>query len=420
MSKLAMLGGRPVFQRPLDYRSFWPPVDASTATKLQDLYYSRRWTAFDEAESAFAQAFAAHHGARYGIFTVNGTVTLQSALGAYGVGPGDEVIVAPLTWYATAMAVRHVGARPVFVDIEPNTLCIDPDRIEVAITERTKAIIPVHAYGSMADMDRIMAIAKRHGLRVIEDCAHMHGGVWDGRGVGSIGDVGSFSFQHTKTMSSGEGGICITNNPEVADRIFRTKQIGYGFGELPRHAKSGPPRGLMCYNFRATAFQAAILNGQLESLDSRQEHYRKTVSYLEDRLCQTTKVRFQTPGRIADRQSYFGWVMIFDDPSYADIPVDVIQKAIQTEGLPLFREQGPIYRFILFNVDPEAYRIDQGCPTTEHACARILWLLHPYLGLDDEQIRKIADVIEKVTKNVDDLRLYARTNQSATDSPQRW
>jgi L-glutamine:2-deoxy-scyllo-inosose/3-amino-2,3-dideoxy-scyllo-inosose aminotransferase len=135
------------------------PVDESTAQKLQELYYSRRWTAFDEAEPAFAQAFAAHQGAQHGIFTINGTVTLHCALAALGVGPGDEVIVPPLTWYATAIAVRHVGACPVFVDIEPDTLCIDPQKIEAAITERTKAIIPVHAYGSMADMDRIMAIA---------------------------------------------------------------------------------------------------------------------------------------------------------------------------------------------------------------------------------------------------------------------
>ena len=113
--ELALLGGKPVFERPLNYREFWPPVDQVTAQKLQALYYSGRWTAFDESEPAFAQAFAAHHGVRHGVFMVNGTVTLQCALGAMGIGPGDEVIVSPLTWYATAIAVRHVGATPVFV-----------------------------------------------------------------------------------------------------------------------------------------------------------------------------------------------------------------------------------------------------------------------------------------------------------------
>src|SRR6516164_2468986 len=156
MPKLALLGGQPVFELPLDSSTMWPPVDELTAKKLQDLYYSRKWTAFDETDGIFAQAFAAHHGARHGIFTINGTVTLQCALGACGIGPGDEVIVPALTWYATAMAVHYLGARPVFVDVDPQTLCIDPDKIRAAITERTKAIIPVHLYGSMADMDRIM------------------------------------------------------------------------------------------------------------------------------------------------------------------------------------------------------------------------------------------------------------------------
>lgn len=418
MSELALLGGRPVFPQPLDLASFWPPTDETTAARLQELYYSRKWTAFQPSEPAFAEAFAAHHGAKYGVFTVNGTVTLQCALAAYGIGPGDEVIVAPLTWYSTAMAVRHVGARPVFVDIMPDTLCMDPEKIVSAITERTKAIIPVHAYGSMADMDSIMSIARHHGLRVIEDCAHMHGGIWDGKGIGSIGDVGSFSFQHTKTMSSGEGGICITNDFKIADRLFRMKQIGYGFGEQPREAKSGPPRGLMCYNFRATAFHAVILQEQLKSLNSRLERYREAVIYLEERLRQSTKIRFQTAGRKADRQGYFGWVMLFDDPEYADIPVGVIHKAIKAEGLSLVRGEGPIYRFILFNLGPEEYRIDQPCVVSERACSRMLWLVHAYLGLGENRVKSIADVIEKVITRPDELRDYARSVPAEADNAQ--
>jgi dTDP-4-amino-4,6-dideoxygalactose transaminase len=411
MSKLAILGGAPVFNQPLNYRDFWPPRDETTAGKLQELYYSGLWTAFDPAEQTFAQAFAAHHGARHGIFTINGTVTLQCALAACGIGPGDEVIVPPLTWYATAMAVCHVGAIPVFVDIEPGTLCIDPEKIEAAITPRTKAIMPVHAYGSMADMDRIMRLAKRHGFRVIEDCAHMHGGRWDGQGIGSIGDVGSFSFQHTKTMSSGEGGICITNDDALAERLFRIKQIGYAPGDLPRQAKSGPPPGLLCYNFRATAFHPLILHEQLKSLDTRLERYRKAVSYLEQRLGRSTRIRFQKPGRKAERQGCFGWVLLFDDPAYADIPIEAIQKAILAEGLPFFRAEGPIYRFVLFNVAPGNYRVDQPCAITEQVCSRALWLLHAYLGLDESQIVLMADVMEKVVGHMDDLRAPAQNLQ---------
>lgn len=408
MSKLALVGGKAVFDRPLELRSVWPPVDDVTATKLQELYRSRRWTAFDEHDSAFSSAFANHHGAKHGIFMVNGTVTLQCALAAYGVGPGDEVIIPPLTWCATALAVRHVGAVPVFVDILPDTLCIDPEKIEAAITPHTKAIILVHAYGSMADMNLILPLAQRHGLKVIEDCAHMHGGIWDGQRVGSMGDVGSFSFQQTKTMASGEGGICITSDTAIAERIHRMKQIGYGPGEIPRQAKSGPPTDLLCYNFRATAFQALILHEQLNTLDARLKRYEAAVHYLEDRLKLSTRIRFQQRGRKATLQGYFAWLMLFDDPVYDGISVQIIQRALAAEGLPVHLGEGPIYKFILFNVGPQDYRIDQSCEVTEHTCRNVLWMLHAYLGLERDQLEKLAETIEKVMSDPDTLRAHSK------------
>jgi len=384
-------------------------VDDQTAKKLQDLYYSRRWTAFDETERVFAQAFADHHDAKHGIFTINGTVTLQCALSAHGIGPGDEVIVPALTWCATAMAVHYVGATPVFVDIQPDTLCLDPDKAAAAITKRTKAIIPVHLYGSMADMDRIVAIAKAHDLRVIEDCAHMHGGIWDHKRVGSIGDVGSFSFQHSKTMGCADAGISITSDANIANRIFRMKQIGYTPGEGSLNVRSGPPHGLLCHNFRATAFPALILHEQLKTLDARLEHYGRSASYLESRLRERTKIRFQRRGLKATRQGYFGWVMIFDDPAYTDIPLAVIQKALDAEGLKLIRTWGPVYRFILFNLPPEAYRVDQPCTVTERISDRVLWLHHAYLGLGIAEVEQIADILEKVMSKTDELRAYVST-----------
>lgn len=410
MSKLALLGGQPVFEKSLDWRTFWPPRDEATSQKLRELYFSGLWTAFDELEPEFAQAFATHHGAKHGAFMINGTVTMQCALGAYGIGAGDEVIVPALTWYATGMAAHYLGARPVFVDVLPDTLCIDPDKIEAAITDRTKAIIPVHLYGSMADMDRIMAIAHKHQLIVVEDCAHAHGGIWSGQGVGSIGHVGSFSFQHSKTMACGEGGICITNDSQIFDRIFRMKQIGYGPGQFPGRATSGPPPGLLCYPFRATAFQALLLAEQLKSLDERLERYQKSARYLEERLGRTTHIRFQARGKKADRQGYFGWVMIFDHPEYAGIPLELIQKALGAEGLHVEKTWGPVYNFILFNLSPEAYRVDQPCVVTERIGAQMLWVFHPHLGLSTGEVEKMADAIEKVMVNSAELRLQARAS----------
>jgi len=385
-------------------------VDDRTAQKLAELYYSRRWSAFDETESEFAEAFAKLHDASHGIFTINGTVTLQCGLGAYGIGPGDEVIVPAVTWYATAMAPHYLGATPVFVDVLPDTLCIDPDKIVAAITERTRAIIPVHLYGSMADMDRIMAIAKAHRLRVIEDCAHMHGGVWNGHGIGSIGDVGSFSFQHSKTMGCADGGMCITSDAEIADRIFRMKHIGYGPGEHPGNIRQPPPRDLKCYNFRATAFTALILHEQLHSLVERLGRYGAAVRYLENRLGQTTNIRFQKPGRRADRQGYYGWNMIFDAPRYEGIPISLIRQALAIEGVPVGVVWDPVYRFILFNLEPNAYRIPEPCTVAERLVPRALWLMHAYLDVDESDLDRIAEAIEKVDAQADALRVHAKAS----------
>lgn len=412
MSKLALLGGQPVFEKSLDWRAVWPPRDEATGRKLQDLYFSGQWTAFDAVEPEFAQAFANHHGSKYGAFMINGTVTMQCALGAYGIGAGDEVIVPALTWYATGMAAHYLGAKPVFVDVLPDTLCIDPDKIAAAITNRTKAIIPVHLYGSMADMDRIMAIARKHQLIVIEDCAHAHGGVWSGQGIGSIGHVGSFSFQHSKTMACGEGGICITSDEEIYERIFRMKQIGYAPGHHPGKAKSGPPPGLLCYPFRATAFQSVLLAEQLQTLNERIERYQKSARYLEERLGRTTHIRFQTRGQKANRQGYFGWVMVFDHPEYAGIPLELIQNALVAEGLQVEKTWGPVYKFILFNLSPDAYRVDHPCVVTEQISARMLWILHTNLGFDMRIVEKIADAIEKVVSNSTQLRAHARATEN--------
>jgi L-glutamine:2-deoxy-scyllo-inosose/3-amino-2,3-dideoxy-scyllo-inosose aminotransferase len=338
---------------------------------------------------------------------VNGTVTMQCALGAYGIGPGDEVIVPAFTWYATAMAARYVGATPVLVDIDPETLCIDPKSVEAAITARTKAIIPVHLYGSMADLDRILEIAAKHRLRVIEDCAQMHGGIWGERRVGSWGDVGSFSFQHSKTMAAAEGGICITADAEIAERIYRAKHIGYGPGQGPGNVDTGPPPGLLCYPFRATAFQAVILHEQLKDLDSRLRRYGLAVDYLQERLSGSTNIRFQKPGRRAALQGYFAWVLIFDDPIYETVPIEAIQKALVAEGVPAMRVYEPVNRYILFNLDAGQYRVDQPCSVAERISERAVRVLHPYLDLGKAYLDKFAEAIEKVSGNIDLLRKSA-------------
>ncbi len=395
--KLALLGGAAVCAQALEALPF-PPVDQDTAQRLSELYLSRKWSFGGEQETAFAAEFAAYHGAKHGIFMANGTVTLQCALGALGVGEGDEVIVPAHTWMATAMAVLYVGATPVFADVERSTLCLDPDAFEAAITPRTKAVIPVHLYGGNADLERILEIAKRRNIFVVEDCAHGQGGKWNGRGLGSLGDVGSFSFQQSKTLSGGEGGICLTNDDELAERIFRMKHIGYSLGAGQGKADSGPPPDLQCHNFRATEFPALILRSQLKNLEERIATYNQSAAFLESRLNTIPDVRVQSRGRLSDPQSYYGFAVILDRGALAEIPMEKIIHALVAEGLPVGGIYGTVYNHILFNAAPAKYRIAQnGCPVAEKLGAvPILVLQHQWLESDEHTLESIAAIFEKV------------------------
>ncbi len=401
--QLAIQGGSPACPVPIKPAA-WPPVDNDTADQLRELYLSGQWSFDSPTEQAFARAYAAHHDARHGVFMANGTVTLESALVALGVGPGDEVILPALTWMATAMAVHYVGATPVFVDVEPTTLCLDPAAAEAAITPRTSAVIAVHLYGGMADLEAVTALAKRHNLAVIEDCAHMQGGKWAGRGVGSWGDVGSFSFQQSKTLSSGEGGICLTNDDRLADRMFRVKHIGYASGERQGLA-SGPPAGLMCHNFRATAFQALILHNQLGQLEDRLVRYNRTRDIIEAELTDAPGFRVQSRGRKATLQGYYNLILLADEGPLADVPRSLLLEALAAEGLRLGGTYGPVYRHALYNMSAQTYRVAEGrCPVAEEtACNRVFGMSHPWLDVDAESARTIGRVFAKVAAHAEDL-----------------
>ncbi len=205
----------------------------------------------------FETAFAKFCGVKHAVSCTNGTTALHLALVALNVGPGDEVIVPTLTFVATANAVRYCGARPVFVDAEPRTWNMDPALVEAKITPRTKGIIVVHLYGHPVDMDRIMEIARRHGLFVLEDAAEAHGAVYKGQVVGSIGDVGTFSFFGNKVLSTGEGGMVVTNDEQLAQTVQVLKEQG-----MDQNRRYWYP--VIGYNYRMTNIAAAIGLAQVE------------------------------------------------------------------------------------------------------------------------------------------------------------
>lgn len=208
----------------------------------------------------FEEKFAEYCGCKYGISCCNGTVTLHTILLALGIGPGDEVIMPSLTYIATANAVRYCGATPVFVDSEINTFNMDPGKLEAKITEHTKVIMPVHLYGLPADMDSINEIAGKHGIVVVEDAAEAHGAEYNGRRVGSIGEVGSFSFFGNKIITCGEGGMIVTNDKKLYEKMKLLKSQGVS-------AKKRYWHDIVGYNYRMTNMQAAIGLGQLENID---------------------------------------------------------------------------------------------------------------------------------------------------------
>lgn len=223
--------------------------------------------------------FAAHIGARYAIATSSCTGAMQLGLAAMGIGPGDEVIMADTNWIASVAPVVHLGATPVFVDILEDTWCLDPEQVEAAITSRTKAIIAVHLYGSMCDMDRLLDIGTRHGVAVIEDAAEAIGSLWGEKRAGSMGVFGTFSFHGTKTVTTGEGGMFVTNDPDLFERVTTLSN----HGRDPKEPRQFFPT-ITGYKFKMANVSAAIGCAQVERISELIEGKRTIMQRYRDLL----------------------------------------------------------------------------------------------------------------------------------------
>ena len=263
--KLALLGGTLV--RKQRFPS-WPNFGASDEKALLDVLHSRLWCRMvaKAASNRFEEAFAKMLGAKHLIAVNSGTMALVTSLHVLGVGPGDEVIVPVYTFGATVNCVFMTYALPVFVDVDPETFQIDTRKIEKAITPRSAAIIPVHQGGNAADMDAVLALAKKHKLRVVEDACHGHLAEWRGRKLGTLGDTGCFSLQVSKLLTAGEGGLIATMDDEIGEKCFKFQNNGRGLQRNfnPLWSPTWEIRGA---NIRMTEFQAALLNSQLEGME---------------------------------------------------------------------------------------------------------------------------------------------------------
>ena len=401
----AVLGGTPVRQR--DYPS-WPVWDEHERSALLGVLDAGGWWQGNGTVAAtFAADFAAYHGAAFGMALTNGTHTLEAALVACDVGDGDEVIVPGMTFVASAAAVLAVNATPVLVDIDADTLCIDPAAAEAAITPRTKAIVAVHVAGAAADLDALTDLCARRGLRLIEDCAHAHGTFWRGRGVGSWGDFGSFSMQRSKLMTAGEGGVLICNDEALRDAAWAYADCGRVKGQwFYHHATYGS-------NLRMTEWQGAVLSGQLQRFPDQNRIRNDNALALNAALDEIPGVRTPRRDPRMDSQGNYCFVFHYDAEQFAGLPLRRFEAALAAEGVPMGVSYPSLTDLAVFRNRNFAPRLREHAPTidystqhlprAEHAAASTVWLQHRLLLAEREDVLDVARAVARIQAHAADI-----------------
>jgi dTDP-4-amino-4,6-dideoxygalactose transaminase len=397
VEQLAVDGGTPVRTR--DFPS-WPIIDNSDREQVISALESGVWGVNGKKKAEFEEKFAAYVGTRFAATVANGSVSLRLALIAAGIQSGEEVIIPPYTFIATAVGVLECNATPVFVDIEPDTYNINPDLIEAAITSRTRAIMPVHVGGLPADMDRINAIAEKHNLVVIEDAAHAHGAEWKGRKVGSLGDMASFSFQSSKNLASGEGGAVTTDNENLIERLRALRSVG----RLSTDAWY--EHSIMGGNYRLGELQAALLISQLERLEEQAARRNENGLYLNERLAEIDGISPLKRGGGETRHAYHLYSFRYSPDGFNGWPRERFLKALNAEGIPATTGYyRPIYQQPYFQSGdfapfrkPEIDYKKVSCPVSEQACREAVWFHQGMLLGERADMDDIVNAILKVQR----------------------
>jgi L-glutamine:scyllo-inosose aminotransferase len=389
MAHLALAGGAPVRTAPFP---LWPDFDERERALLLEALEARTWGGYpfpNTLAERFATAFAAAHDARHAFAVANGTIAIEIALKAAGLRPGDEVIVPAYTFEASAAPVLRLGAVPVFVDVRPETYCIDPAAVEAALTSRTRAVLPVHLAMCMANMDALLALAEKHRLRIVEDCAHAHGAKWQGRGAGSLGHAGAFSLQTSKLLTAGEGGVVTTSDDQIAERAESYANCG----RASRTDRFGDR--LLGYNYRLTELQAAVLVGQLEKLPAQNARRAEMAAHLACGLASITGLALLQPDPRQTAPFFYHYVFKYDAAAFGGASRDRFVAAL-------------VYRSTLFDVDPFEFPQLGGelpwretrCPVAEKAAfEESVWLHHRILLGTKADVGSVIDAIAKIREN---------------------
>ena len=408
---LALHGGTPVRTRPFPS---WPVFGETEERRLLRVLRSGHWGRLQGQEvEELERRFAALHGCAHAIAVVNGTVSLRIALLAAGIAAEDEVIVPPYTFVSTASAVIEANAVPVFADIDLHTFNLDPSAVEAAITPRTKAIIPVHFAGQPADMDAFSRIGRERGLTIIEDAAHAHGASYRGRAAGALAHMGSFSFQSSKNLTAGEGGVITTSDDELAEKCRSIQNCG----RVPdgvwyeHHVVSG--------NYRLGEFQGAVLNSGLERLEEQTRTRDENGRRLASRLSALPGIYPQARPEACTRHAYHLFMLRLDARVFG-APRAAVLQALQAEGIPCSAGYGfslpqqPLFRNKAFGpyLASAASRLDYSrvrCPNSDLICREQgVWLEHRLFLGSAEDVDDIAAAFEKVYEHREALAAAPR------------
>lgn len=407
MSQLARLGGPKAKTKAFPV---WPHFDDAERKALTEVLESRSWWRTPGTRTLdFEQAFAKFHGGRYGIAVTNGTAALEVTLAAAGIRSGDEVIVPNFTFVATASAVLFANALPVLVDVDPETYCIDPALVEAATTPRTKAVIAVHMGGLPADLDRLKEIASRNELALIEDCAHAHASEWRGQRIGTFGLAGTFSFQSSKLMTAGEGGIIISNSDEF-ERLARSV---HDCGRVPgewfySHFIYGS-------NYRLSEWQGAVLHAQLSRLDEQTRRRHQNARTLDRLLREIPGITPQKLDARCTRNGQYAYIFHVENKEFAGISTEQFIAAMNAEGIPNQASYPPLHELRLFHsgeyrkrlsgqqAQEEHTFLQNLFPATHKAAWETIWIPQPALLGDEEDMCEIAAAISKIQKCAKEL-----------------
>lgn len=389
----ALLGGNPAVDR--SRWPSWPPRLPGLFEALKKVVEDDQWGVRSETIQRFERDFASYHDAQYGLAMANGTVALYAALAALGVKGGDEVIVPAYTFMACAAAVMHTGATPVFADIDPHTFNLDPQDAARRISPRTAAIMPVHVGGNPADMGAFQALAHEHGLGLVEDAAQAHGAGYHGTRVGALGDVGCFSFQSSKNMTAGEGGILLTNDQGIYERAFEVYNCGRTLsGPWYEHVVPG-------LNFRISAFQAAILQHQMSYLDDWADTRETNGRYLEERLNAIEGITCAQRYPDTTRNAYHLLIFTYDSRHFHGLPKAHFLEALNAEGVVATEGYRPVYRLAF--MEQSAGRQEE-LPVTERICRDGIWIRQFELLGNRSLMDGIAEAILKIQAHAERLK----------------